>query len=145
MAVASDSWQEAESTLRPVVAELDLNQALPQHLIAFAQAHGYAMTHLSTATKEEPQKQSRYAAAQTHGINTVLQVQDITVHLVPAAQRVNPPRRLILSARVRLIRMVDQVILDARVAAERTGPELLLPRMDGESCHTVLPGSAAGC
>lgn len=126
VAVASDSWQEAEATVRPIVAELNLNQALPQHLIAFAQAHGYAMTHLSTATQEEPQKQSSYAAAHGDGIDTVLEIQDLTVNLIPAEDIPNPYRRLTLAARLRLIQTVDETVLDDRVVTDKFGPVLLL-------------------
>ena len=102
-AVASESWQKAETTFRTIVAELDLNQALPQQLVAFAQAKGYAMTHMYIVTQEGPQQQSRYAAAKSDGIDTVLEIQDLTVNLVPAEYMVNPLRRLILSAHVQLI------------------------------------------
>jgi len=125
-AVASESWQKAETTFRTIVAELDLNQALPQHLIAFAQAHGYAMTHLSIVTQDRPEQQSHYAAAQSDGIDTVLEIQDLTVNLVPAEYEVNPHRRLTLSARVQLIRTVDQTLLDDRVVTDKLGPALLL-------------------
>lgn len=125
-AVKSEPWQEAETTFRTIVAELNLNQTLPQHLIAFAQAHGYAMTHLSIVTEESPQKQSRYATARNDGIDTVLEIQDLSVNLVPAEYMVNPHRVLTLSARVQLIRTVDQTLLDDRVVTDKFGPALLL-------------------
>ncbi len=124
-AVASESWSEAETTFRTIVAELDLNQVLPRHLIAFAQAHGYALTNLSTVLQAGAQQESRYAAAKNNGIDTVLEIQDLTVNLTPAEYRVNPHRRLTLSARVQLIRTVDQTILDDRVITNKFGPALL--------------------
>ena len=125
-AVASESWQNADKTLRSIVAELDLNQALPQHLIAFAQAHGHDMTHLSIVTQDGPPLQSRYAAARNDGIDTVLEIQDLTVNLASAEYMVNPHRRLIISSRVRLIRTVDETALDDRVVTDKFGPALLL-------------------
>jgi hypothetical protein len=126
-AVASESWQKAETTFRTIVAELDLNHLLPQHLVAFAQAKGYVMTHL-IVLQDGPQQQSRYATARGEGIDTVLEIQDLTVNLVPAEYMVNPHRSLTLSARVQLIRTVDQTLLDDRVVTDKLGPPLLLDR-----------------
>lgn len=125
-AVASESWQKAETTFRTIVAELDLNQALTQHLTTFAQAHGYALAQLSTIVQERPQQQSRYAVVQRDGIDTVLEIQDLTANLVPAEYMVNPHRALTLSVRVQLIRTVDQALLDDRVVTDKFGPALLL-------------------
>jgi hypothetical protein len=125
-AVASESWEEAETTFQTIVAELDLNQALPQHLVTFAQAHGYMMTHLSPVMPEGPQPQSHYTAARHDGIDTVLEIQDIAVNLFPAEITVNPHRRLIFSAHMHLIRTVDETVLDERVVTDTLGPELLL-------------------
>ncbi len=127
-AVASESWQKADRAFRTIVAELDLNQALSQHLVAFAQAHGYALTHLAIGMQEGSQQQSRYATARSDGIDTVLEVQDLTVNLVPAEYMVNPHRALTLSVRVQLIRTVDQALLDDRVVTDKFGPAI---RLDG--------------
>ena len=125
-AVASESWQKAETTFRTIVAELDLNQALPQQLVAFAQAKGYAMTHIYMVTQEGPQQESRYAAAKSDGIDTVLEIHDLTVSLVAAEYMVNPLRRLVLSTHVQLIRTADETVLDDRVVTDKFGPALLL-------------------
>lgn len=134
-AVASESWQKADRTFQSIVAELDLNQALTQHLTAFAQAHGYALTQLSIIMQEGPQQQTRYAVVQRDGIDTVLEIQDLTVNLVPAEYMVNPHRVLTLSARVRLIRTVDETVLDDRVATDKLGPALLL---DGWTANQAI-------
>ena len=99
-AVASESWQESDAAFRTIVAELNLNRALPDHLVAFSRSHRYEIPHLSTGPPEEPQEQSRYAAARTDGIDTVLEIQDLTVNLNPTEYMVNPHRALILSARI---------------------------------------------
>lgn len=133
-AVASESWQKAETAFRTIVAELDLNQALTQHRTAFAQAHGYALAQLSTIVQERLQQQSRYVVVQRDGIDTVLEIQDLAVNLVPAEYMVNPHRALTLSVRVQLIRTVDQVLLDDRVVTDTFGPALLL---DGRTANAA--------
>ena len=125
-AVASESWQEADTASRTIVAELNLNRVLPEHLVAFSRSHRYEITHLSTGPPEEHQEPSRYAAARRDGIDTVLEIQDLTVNLIPAEYMVNPHRALILSARIQLIRTADGTVLDDRVVIDKVGPALLL-------------------
>ena len=125
-AVASESWQEADSASRTIVAELNLNRALPEHLVAFSRAHRYEIAHLRTGPPEAPQEQARYDSARRDGIDTVLEIQDLTVDLIPAEYMVNPHRALILSARIQLIRTADATVLDDRVVTDKFGPALLL-------------------
>ncbi len=125
-AVASEPWQEPVATLQTIVAGRDLNRALPNHLGAFAQSHSIDITPLTTVSPELLQKQSRYAEARRDGFDTVLEVQDLAVNLVPAEFMVNPLRRLILSARAQLIRTADETVLDDRVVTDTLGPALLL-------------------
>ena len=124
-AVASEPWQETDTTFRTLVAELNLNRALPEHLAAFSRLHGYEITHLSIGLPEAPRDQSRYAAARRDGIDAVLEIQDLTVNLIPAEYMVNPARGLTLSARVQLIRTADATVLDDRVVTDKFGPALL--------------------
>lgn len=123
---ASEPWQEADIAFRTIVAELGLNRALPEHLVAFSRMHGYEITYLATVAQDVSQQQRRYVVAGRDGIDTVLEIQDITVNLVPAEYMVNPQRRLTLSARVQLIRTEDETALDDRVVIDKLGPALEL-------------------
>ena len=125
-AVASESWYEADTSFRTIVAELDLNRALPKHLAAFSLSHGYEITDLIKVAPQEPQEKSRYAATRRDGIDTVLEIQDFTVNLMPAEFMVNPQRGLILSAHVRLVQTSDGNVLDDRMVADKVGPALAL-------------------
>ena len=125
-AVASEPWEGPDATFRTIVAELNLNRALPEHLVVFSRMHGYEITHMSTGPPQEPQEPSRYAAARRDGIDTVLEIQDFTVNLIPAEYMVNPYRALILSARIQLIRTADAAVLDDRVVTDKLGPALVL-------------------
>jgi hypothetical protein len=125
-AVASEPWEGPDATFRTIVAELSLNRALPEHLVVFSRMHGFEITHLSTGPPEEPQEPSRYAAARRGGIDTVLEIQDFTVNLMPAEFTVNPQRGLILSAHVQLVRTSDGNVLDDRKVTDELGPALAL-------------------
>lgn len=125
-AVASESWQDPMGTFQTIVAALDLNRVLPMHLAAFAQAHHYDITPLSTLSAESFKQESRYAEARREGFSTVLEIKDLMVQLVPAESLVNPSRRLLLSARVQLFRTLDGALLDDRVMTDELGPALSL-------------------
>jgi hypothetical protein len=125
-AVASESWYEADTSFRTIVAELDLNRALPEHLAAFSRSHGYEITALIKVAPQEPQEKSRYAAARRDGIDTVLEVTDFAVTLMPAEFLVNPQRGLILSAHVQLVRTSDGNVLDDRMVTDKLGPALAI-------------------
>jgi hypothetical protein len=125
-AVASEPWQAPEVAFRAIVTELNLNRTLPEHLAAFSRLHGYEIAHLSTGTPEEPQGPSRYAAARRDGIDTVLEIQELTINLNPTEYIVNPARRVILSVRAQLIRTADATVLDDRIATDELGPALRL-------------------
>jgi hypothetical protein len=117
--VASEPWEEQDATFRTIVTELNLNRTLPEHLAAFSRLHGYEIAHLSTGPQEEPQGLSRYAAARRDDIDTVLEIQDLTINLIPDEYRVNPTRRLILSVRAQLIRTTDATVLDDRIVTDK--------------------------
>jgi hypothetical protein len=123
-AVASESLYEADTSFRTIVAELDLDRALPEHLAAFSRSHGYEITDLIKVAPQEPQEKARYAATRRDGINTVLEIQDFTVTLMPAEFMVNPQRGLILSAHVQLVRTSDGNVLDDRMVTDKLGPKL---------------------
>ena len=125
-AVASEPWQVPEATFRTIVAELNLNRAFPEHLTAFSRLHGYEIAHLRTGPREAPQEQARYDSARRDGIDTVLEIQDLTANLIPAEYMVNPHRALLLSAHIQLIRTADATVLDDRVVTDKFGPALLL-------------------
>ena len=125
-AVASESWYEADTSFRTIVAELDLNRALPEHLAAFSRSHGYDITALIKVAPQEPQEKSRYAAARRDGIDTVLEVTDFAVTLMPAEFLVNPQRGLILSAHMQLVRTSDGNVLDDRMVTDKLGPALAI-------------------
>jgi hypothetical protein len=83
-AVASEPWQESDTAFQTIVTELNLNQTLPEHLAPFSRLHGYEIAYLRTGPLEAPQEQARYDSARRDGIDTVLEIQDLTVNLIPA-------------------------------------------------------------
>jgi hypothetical protein len=119
--------QEADATLRTIVTELELDRDLPDHLVDFSRSHGYEVMHLRVDSQEAPEQPSRAAFARRDGVDTLVEIRDLTVFLYPGEfPALNPRRRLALSAQVRLIRTADETVLDDRAMSDEFGPALSL-------------------
>lgn len=123
-AVASEAWEEPSAAFRSVLEEVSLTKTLPERLADFSRMHGYEMTDLSRVLPSDPPQKFGYSAAVTDGIDTVLEIEDLTVNLAPAEFMVKPQRGLVLSAHAQLIRVVDGAIIDERIVADEQGPVL---------------------
>ncbi len=123
-AVASESaseWKEAETAFRTVLADLALDELLSNHLVAFAREHGYEIRRPQDIPLSPKEGWSASALAEQE-IHAVLEIRDPTPMLVPAKFTVNPPRRLVVAAQVRLIRTDDEKVLVDRVVSDDLSP-----------------------
>ncbi len=120
----AEDWREADTTLQRVVAELELDRDLPDHLVDFSRSHGYEVTHLRADPQEAPEHRSREALARRDGVDTLVEIRDLTIGLYPAEFPVNPRRRLGFFAQVRLIRTADETVLDDRALSDAFTPAL---------------------
>ena len=107
-------WREAESTFRAILEEIAVADRIPAHLVPYAQQHGFEMRVIPRHIPQDHAAGPPYAALAQEGIDTVLELSELRVSLAPAAFVVNPPRRLVASVRIRLIRTSDGVRLDDR-------------------------------
>lgn len=123
-AVAWESSREADLALRGVVAELELDRALPNQVAAFAGSHGYDVTPVLVAPDDPRVHRSRVASARRNGVDTLIEIRDVTIALYPAQFLVHPRRRLEIAAQIRLIRTADEVVLDDRSMIDGFGPAL---------------------
>jgi hypothetical protein len=107
--------------LERAVADAGLAQLLVRDLVADAQAQGYAMEAAKHApfTTRESQEEESLALQESFG--TLLEIEGPVVNLLPVTFEVDPPRRVGLSARVRVIRTSDQDVLDDRIVLEELG------------------------
>lgn len=125
-AVVSEDWQEADKIFRTIAIELDLNRALPEHLVTFSRSHGYEIVHVPQLPPQDLLAPASPERVQSDDVTTLIEIQDLTVSLVPAEFMVNPFRRLVLSAHVQLIRTHDRAVIDDRVVTDTLGPALAL-------------------
>ena len=94
--------------------------------MAFAHEHGHDIRTLSQNVLNVEKQVSSFGSFVTGQVDTLVLVTDPTVNLIPATQYINPPRHLVISARVQLLRTVDETILDDRIVIEELGPSHLL-------------------
>ena len=112
---------DVESTLERAVTDAGLAQLLVRDLIAEAQAQGYAMEAARNAPFATGKNQEEESQALQEPYDTLLEIEGPVVNLLPTTFEVDPPRRVGLSARVRVIRTADQEVLDDRIVLDELG------------------------
>jgi len=79
------------------------------------------LTHYLLVLNALRKTQSSDPSSPSDSVGAILEIRDPIVLLVPAQFVINPPRRLILSAQIRLIRTADDTVLDDRIVTEEFG------------------------
>jgi hypothetical protein len=130
-AVKAEDWQKAESSFNAILTEMNIREILPERLAAFSRTQGYEIAHLRTNGPSGAQNKFDYAAIHQDGIDQLLKIQDITVALEPDKFEINPPRRLVVSARTHLIQPINGAVTDVRDFFDR-GPTLGLAEWTSE-------------
>jgi len=114
-------WKEARSAFETVLTDMSLEEVLLHHTIAYSRENGYDIDKLPAGAQRIAQDQSSDPSLPSDSIGVILEIRDPIVLLAPAQFVINPPRRLILSAQIRLIRTADDTVLDDRVVTEEFG------------------------
>ena len=112
---------EVETMLGQAINDAGLANLLVEDLVAIAQASGYAMEaskHAPLATGKNHEKE---LLGLPEPFDILLEVEGPVVNLLPATFAVDPPRRVGLSTRVRVIQTTNRNVLDDRVILEELG------------------------
>jgi hypothetical protein len=112
---------DVEATLGKAITEADLSDLLVTNLVADAQAGGYPMEVGKKAPLETGKTQEGESPALRELFDTLLEIEGPVVNLLPTSFESDPPRRMGLSARLRVIRVADQAVLDDRIVLEELG------------------------
>jgi len=112
---------DIESTLGQAINDAGLSNLLVEDLVANAQASGYAMEAAKNPPRVTGKKQEGKLPAHRESFDTLLEIQGPVVNLLPATFEVDPPRRVGLSARVRVIRTADLEVLEDTIVLEELG------------------------
>ena len=112
---------ELETTLGQAITDAGLSNLLVRNLVAEAQASGYSMEAAKNAPLAAGKNPEEESPALQLAFDTLLEIEGPVVNLLPTTFEVDPPRRVGLSARVRVIRTADQEVLDDRIVLEELG------------------------
>ena len=112
---------DIESTLGQAINDADLANLLVRDLVANAKASGYGMEAAKNAPLATGKNQEEESPALQESFDTLLEIEGPVVNLLPATFEVDPPRRVGLSARVRVIRTADQAVLDDQIVLDELG------------------------
>jgi len=114
-------WEEARSAFETALTDRPLEEVLLRHTITYSRENGYDIDKLPAGAQRTAQDQSSNPSSPSDSVGAILEIRDPLVLLAPAQFEINPPRRLILSAQVRLIRTADDTVLDDRMVTEEFG------------------------
>jgi hypothetical protein len=114
-------WKEAERAFDTALTDLALNEMSLNHTIAYSRENGEDIDKLPAGAQRTAQDQSSSPASPPDTVGAILEIRDPIVILAPAEFVINPPRRLMLSVQIRLIRTADEMLLDDRIVTEERG------------------------
>jgi len=112
---------DVEATLGQAIKDAGLRDLLRKHLVADGQAYGYPMTVAKPASIITEQNQGALYPTLHDSFDTLLEIEGPVVNLLPTSWGRFPPRRVGLSAHVRIIRVADQEVLEEEFILEEFG------------------------
>jgi hypothetical protein len=115
----ASEWEEAESAFKGILSDLKIEQQVPDHIIESARSQTpYRVIRLDNENSQSNDQKAAYRALASEGIDAVLELTELAIHLRPSEFAVNPRRILVMDARARLIRTSDGALLDKRVITD---------------------------
>ncbi|MEO7859685.1 MAG: hypothetical protein ABIU05_04460 [Nitrospirales bacterium] len=100
---------------------MNFDEILLGDTIAYSRKQGYDTYSFLSGAQGRGHTQLAYPASLADPTRALLEIRDPIIRLVPAGFQINPPRRMILSAQIRLIGSNDEIVLDDQVATEEFG------------------------
>ena len=110
-----------ESILGNAITDAGLAESLSTDLVAYGKVQGYEMATAKMSLLSIEQKKTQESPALQESFDTILEIEGPVVNLLPTTFGVDPPRRVGLSVRVRVIQTADQNVLDDRIVLEELG------------------------
>ncbi|MBI3356211.1 MAG: hypothetical protein HY038_05475 [Nitrospirae bacterium] len=105
---------EGERALDTALTDTAFEDVILSQTIASLRENGYEIDKLAAGTPRPAPDESSDPASPPDSVDTILEIRDLVVRLAPTEFAVNPPRRVILSAQIRMIRTADDTVLDDR-------------------------------
>ena len=112
-------WEDAKSAFKGVLSDLNIQQRVPDHVVEFARSQTpYRVIRLENEDLSSKDEKTEYRALASKGIDAVLELTELAIHLRPSEIAVNPRYILVMDVRARLIRTSDGTLLDERVITD---------------------------
>ncbi len=122
MAEPFSSMEQPESALQGALDDLKIQEAIRNRVIQ--DGRGLTVNSLILLTSQEliaAEIEHSYPVLHINGINTVVDLSEVTVELRAADSAVNPDRKLFLTVWCRLIRTVDGAEIESRLITDEIG------------------------
>lgn len=115
----ASEWEQAESAFKGILSDLNIQQRAPDHIVEVARNQTlYRVIRVGNEDPSSQNEKAAYRALARKGIDAVLELTELAVHLRPSEFAINPPRILTMDARARLIRTSDGALIDERVITD---------------------------
>ena len=122
VAEPASEWEQAESAFKVILSDLNVQQQVSNHLVESTRSQTlYRVIRVENQDPSSKDEKAPYHALASKGIDAVLEVTELAVHLRPSytgLMAVNPLRTLVMTTRARLIRTSDGALLDDRVLTD---------------------------
>ena len=116
------SWEQPESAFQAALADLKIQEAIRDRVIEYTrELTPNSITLLTNQELTAAEIEHSYPVLNSKGMNTVVDLSEVTVELQAANSAVNPFRKLFLTVWCRLIRTVDGAELDSRLVTDEMG------------------------
>jgi hypothetical protein len=116
------SLEQAESAFHTALADFKIQEAIQDRMIQNArELTPNSITLLTNQELTAAEIEHSYPVLDSKGMNTVVDLSEVTVELRAADSAVNPFRKLFLTVWCRLIRTVDGTELDSRLITDEMG------------------------
>ena len=110
---------EDEHAFETALTDTAFEEVILRQTIDALREHGYKIDKLATGAQRPAPDPSSDPASPPDFVDAILEVREAHVLLATTEFAVNPPRRVMLSAQIRVIRTMDNTVLDDReVTAE---------------------------
>lgn len=145
---SKETWKAAETLFTKAIADAEIATALAARTASYAEAHGYEISIRQDRPLPENLQPASFPSLAQEGFDTLLQISDLSVSLVPADDftAVRPDRQLIVQAQVRLVTTAGETVLSDRLIRSGRGSSRSLDAWTAENAKTFREelGQATG-
>lgn len=116
---SATKWEEYGPRFLKILAEAKLNRQISARIVDYARSNGYEVDDITD--RIPPESAITPSSSLLKGYEALLEVDNLSVNLIPAELMVNPVRQFVIQAHVRLTRTSNHTILIDNVIYDEFG------------------------